>query len=94
MSDPAAVRKQLPALRPGDLERFPIWEQALDEVGVPGQDEETVKPRPDLAEADRVVFTPTLIVRIGDAVARVVGDLVDVSAITNVLTMGGLEKKP
>ena len=54
MSDPAAVRKQLPALRPGDLERFPIWEQALDEVGVPGQDEETVKPRPDLAEADPI----------------------------------------
>jgi len=45
------------------------------------------------AETDRVVFTPTLIVRIGDAVARIVGDLVDVSAITNVLAMGGLEKK-
>lgn len=45
------------------------------------------------AETDRVVFTPTLIVRIGGAVARVVGDLVDVSAITNVLSMGGLEKK-
>ena len=45
------------------------------------------------AEADRVVFTPTLIVRVGDAVSRVVGDLVDTSAITNVLTMGGLEKK-
>jgi len=52
-----------------------------------------VASEPDLAEADRVVFTPTLIVRIGDAVARVVGDLVDVTAITNVLTMGGLEKK-
>ena len=48
---------------------------------------------PGLAESDRVVFTPTLIVRIGDAVARVVGDLVDATAITNVLTMGGLEKK-
>ena len=48
---------------------------------------------PELAESDRVIFTPTLIVHIGDAVARVVGDLVDVSAITNVLTMGGLEKK-
>jgi circadian clock protein KaiB len=46
-----------------------------------------------LAESDRVVFTPTLIVRLGDAVARVVGDLVDPTAITNVLTMGGLEKK-
>lgn len=47
----------------------------------------------DNAEADRVVFTPTLIVRIGDAVSRVVGDLVDASTITNVLAMGGLEKK-
>ena len=48
---------------------------------------------PEHAETDRVVFTPTLIVRFGDAVSRVVGDLVDVGAITNVLTMGGLEKK-
>ena len=47
----------------------------------------------ELAEADRVVFTPTLIVRTGGAVARVVGDLVDASAVTNMLTMGGLEKK-
>lgn len=46
-----------------------------------------------LAETDRVIFAPTLIVRIGDVVARVVGDLVDLTAITNVLTMGGLEKK-
>ena len=45
------------------------------------------------AEADRIVFTPTLVIRSGDAVARIVGDLVDVSAITNVLAMGGLEKK-
>jgi hypothetical protein len=45
------------------------------------------------AETDRVVFTPTVIVRIGNLVARVVGDLVDSTAITNVLTMGGLEKK-
>jgi hypothetical protein len=47
----------------------------------------------DLAEADRVVFTPTLILRMGHAVARVVGDLVDGSAVTNMLSMGGLEKK-
>ena len=52
-----------------------------------------VAREPELAEADRVVFTPTLIVRMGDAVARVVGDLVDASAVTNMLTMGGLEKK-
>jgi len=45
------------------------------------------------AESDRVVFTPTLIVRMGGAVARVVGDLVDATAVTTVLTMGGLEKK-
>jgi hypothetical protein len=45
------------------------------------------------AETDHVVFTPTLIVHAGGAVARVVGDLADVDAVTNVLTMGGLEKK-
>ena len=52
-----------------------------------------VAREPELAEADRVVFTPTLILRMGEAVARVVGDLVDASAVTNMLAMGGLEKK-
>jgi hypothetical protein len=50
MSD--TIRKQVYDLRPRDLERFPIWEFAIDEEGEPGQDEETVKPRPDLTEAD------------------------------------------
>jgi len=52
MVDPIAVRKQLYDLRTSDLEKFPVWEQALDEEGWPGQDEETVKPRPDLTEVD------------------------------------------
>ena len=47
-----------------------------------------VAREPELAEADRVVFTPTLIVRMGEAVARVVGDLVDASAVTNMLDHG------
>ena len=47
----------------------------------------------DHAEADRVIFTPTLVIHIGGAVARVVGDLMDLTAVTNVLTMGGLEKR-
>jgi hypothetical protein len=47
-----SIRKQVYDLRPADLERFPIWEHALDEEGVPGQDEATVKPRPDLSHAD------------------------------------------
>jgi hypothetical protein len=46
------IRKQVTDLRPSDLEQFPIWEHALDEEGEPGQDEETVKPRPDLTVAD------------------------------------------
>jgi hypothetical protein len=46
------VRKQVYDLTPGDLARYPIWEHALDEEGVEGQDEATVKPRPDLTEAD------------------------------------------
>jgi hypothetical protein len=49
---PAAVRKQAGDLRPADLERFPIWEFAIDEEGLPGQDEETVRPRPDLDRGD------------------------------------------
>jgi hypothetical protein len=43
------VRKQVYELTSADLERFPVWEFALDEEGEPGQDEATVKPRPDLA---------------------------------------------
>ena len=52
MEDAQSIRKQVYDLRPGDLERFPIWEHTLDEEGHPGQDEATVKPRPDLTEAD------------------------------------------
>lgn len=50
--DAAKIRKQVGDLRPGELARFPIWEFALDEEGAPGQDEETVRPRPDLTVAD------------------------------------------
>jgi hypothetical protein len=46
------MRKQVYELTPADLERFPIWEHALDEEGEEGQDEATVKPRPDLEVAD------------------------------------------
>lgn len=35
-----------------DLSDIPIWEYALDEEGMPGQDEATVKPRPDLSAVD------------------------------------------
>jgi len=50
--DAAAIRKQVTELTVADLEQFPIWEHALDEEGEEGQDEETVKPRPDLTAAD------------------------------------------
>jgi hypothetical protein len=46
------IRKQSYDLRPGDFEQFPIWEHALDEEGEAGQDEATVKARPDLTAAD------------------------------------------
>lgn len=52
VAGPETIRKQVYDLRPADLEQFPIWEHALGEEGEPGQDEATVKPRPDLAEAD------------------------------------------
>ena|SRR5712691_10139498 len=44
------------------------------------------------AEADHIVFTPTLIVRNQEAPCTMVGDLADSSAVVLVLSMGGLEK--
>jgi hypothetical protein len=45
------------------------------------------------AEADRVVFTPTLLVRgPAEATAWVVGDLADPEIIVNLLRMGGVER--
>jgi hypothetical protein len=49
---PSPIRKQVTALLPGDIKRFPIWEYALDEEGEEGQDETTVRPRPDLKRAE------------------------------------------
>ncbi|NMO14555.1 hypothetical protein HPC49_02245 [Pyxidicoccus fallax] len=43
------IRKQVYELTPEDLERCPVWEFASDEEGVEGQDEATVRPRPDLS---------------------------------------------
>jgi hypothetical protein len=45
-------RKQIADLRLADLARCHVWEFALDEEGEPGQDEETVKPRPDVDTLD------------------------------------------
>jgi hypothetical protein len=47
-----AIRKQVTDLLTDDLERFSIWEFALDEEGEQGQDEATVRPRPDLQRPD------------------------------------------
>jgi hypothetical protein len=52
MAEAPHIRKQVGDLRPEDLARFPIWEFALDEEDEEGQDEETVRPRPDLTRAD------------------------------------------
>lgn len=41
-----ATRKQVSDLTPADLREFPVWEFALDEEGVEGQNEETVRPMP------------------------------------------------
>ncbi len=40
----AATRKSVAALTLADLETCPIWEYALDEESLPGQDETTVRP--------------------------------------------------
>jgi hypothetical protein len=52
MANGESIRKQVYELHPSDLVQFTIWEHALDEEGEPGQDEATVKPRPDLTIAD------------------------------------------
>ena len=46
------IRKQVGDLTPSDLEQYPTWEFAIDEDGEEGQDEETVRPRPDVELAD------------------------------------------
>jgi hypothetical protein len=38
------IRRQVYELTPADLERFSVWEFALDEEGEQGQDEATVRP--------------------------------------------------
>src|ERR1700744_1828023 len=38
------IRRQVYDLTPADLERYAVWEFALDEEGVEGQDEATVRP--------------------------------------------------
>jgi hypothetical protein len=38
------TRKPITDLTPADLDAFPIWEYALDEEGVEGQDETWVRP--------------------------------------------------
>jgi KaiB-like protein len=46
----------------------------------------------EAAERDHVVFTPTLIIRAGGIETRAIGDLADGSALTGILTLGGVEK--
>lgn len=41
-----SIRKQVSDLTPADLKECPVWEFALDEEGVEGQDEATVRPMP------------------------------------------------
>jgi hypothetical protein len=38
------IRRQVYDLTPADLERYAVWEFALDEEGIEGQDEATVRP--------------------------------------------------
>ena len=41
------IRKQIALLTEVDLEMCPFWEFTLDEEGIEGQDETTVRPNPD-----------------------------------------------
>jgi hypothetical protein len=45
-------RKQVTELTIDDLDQCPVWEFALDEEGEPSQDEETVRPRPEITIVD------------------------------------------
>src|SRR5438309_6941680 len=47
-----AIRKQVTELGAADLQQCPVWEFALDEEGLEEQDEETVRPRPDVGRVD------------------------------------------
>ena len=42
------IRKQYVDLVRSDFEEYPIWEFCLDEEGMEGQDETTVRPRTDM----------------------------------------------
>ena len=55
------IRKQIYDLTPHDFNEVPIWQYCLDEEDIPGHDEATVRPRPDLLSADASV--PGLIVK-------------------------------
>jgi hypothetical protein len=46
------LRKQVTDLTLADLRETPVWQFALDEEGEPGQDEETLKPCPEVEEVD------------------------------------------
>ncbi len=57
------VRRRVYELSLDDLDRFPVWEYALDEEGEEGQDEATVRPLDgagpvDPAEGGRIVSVP------------------------------------
>ena len=55
------IRKQVYDLKSADLEKYPVWEFALDEEGTEGQDEATVRPKPGVTEISD--FTGQLVVR-------------------------------
>ena len=47
------------------------------------------------AEADRIVFTPTLLLRgLSPSTSWVVGDLADEDVVINLLRLGGIEPAP
>jgi hypothetical protein len=53
VAEPAPhARKRIGDIRASDLRESPVWEFALDEEGLDGQDEETVRPRPEVDRVD------------------------------------------
>ena len=47
---PEKIRKRIYELTAADLQLTAVWEFCIDEEGEPGQDEATVRPRPDIVK--------------------------------------------
>jgi hypothetical protein len=76
------IRKQVYELTVADLQQTPVWEFALDEEGVEGQDEATVRPYASRGPLDMPE---------GAFIVRARFDLADGTTVSGFLTPPGLD---